>query len=175
MDRKRIILRQIAKYGIYVRTVFILYIFQSTPGFLNFFGVKPVFILPFCITLATLDESWQAGIVYVVGGLLTDLSSGRVRGSFTIMLLLVCFGAIIAVKFFFKPTKRNITTTNFTSMVIMLTVDFFFSFMLGGYTGKLAYYLKNVLLISGYSALFSPLYYYYVDYINLRFVRFDAR
>ncbi len=175
MDRKQIMMRQIAKYGIFVLMVFILYILQSTPGFLSIFGVKPVFMLPFCITLSMLDETWQAGVVYITGGLMTDLSCGRVPGTFTILLLLVCFGSMIAVKFFFKPNKQNIITFNFACMVFMLTVDFYFSFMFGDYTGKLVYYMKNVLLVSGYSAVFSLLYYYFIDYINLRFVRFDAR
>ncbi len=175
MDRKQIMMRQIAKYGIFVLMVFILYILQSTPGFFSIFGLKPVFMLPFCITLSMLDETWQAGVVYITGGLLTDLSCGRVPGTFTILLLLVCFGSIIAVKFFFKPNKQNIITFNFACMVLMLTFDFYFSFMFGGYTGKRVYYLKNVLLVSGYSSVFSLLYYYFIDYINLRFVRFDAR
>ncbi len=175
MDRKDILLRQIAKYGIFVLTVFILYILQSTPGFLSLFSLKPVFILPFCITLSMLDESWQAGIVYITGGLLCDLSCGRVVGTFTILLLLMCYLGIISVKFFFKPNRQNTVAFNFTAMMIMLTVDFFFSFMFGGYSGKFIYYLKNVVLVSAYSAVFSILYYYFIDYINMRFVRFDAR
>ncbi len=175
MDRKDIILRQVAKYGIFVLSVFILYILQSTPGFLQLFGLKPVFILPFCITLSMLDENWQAGIVYITGGLMTDLSCGRVRGTFTILLLLTCFVAVISVKFFFKPNRRNTFMFNFASMVIMLTFDFFFSFMFGGYSGKLLYFLKNVVLVSAYSALFSNLYYYFIEFISGRFVRFDAR
>ena len=175
MDRREIRMRQIAKYGIFVITIFMLYILQSTPGFMGFFGLKPVFMLPFCITLSMLDETWQAGVVYITGGLLTDLSCGRIPGTFTILRLLVCFGSIIAVKFFVKPNKQNIITFNFACMVVMLTVDFYFSFMFGGYTGKLAYYLKNVLLVSAYSSIFSILFYYFIEYINQRFVRFDAR
>ena len=65
MDRRDIILKQTAKYRIFVMAVFVLYIFQSTPGFLSVFGLKPVFVLPFCIVLSMLDENWQAGFVYL--------------------------------------------------------------------------------------------------------------
>ena len=68
MDRRDIILKQTAKYRIFVMAVFVLYIFQSTPGFLSVFGLKPVFVLPFCIVLSMLDENWQAGFVYLAGG-----------------------------------------------------------------------------------------------------------
>ena len=176
MDRQQILIRQISKYSIFVISVFILYIFQSTPGFLTVFGIKPVFILPFCITLSMMDESHTAGIVYLVGGLLTDLSCGRSVGTFSIQLILSCLAGIIAVKFFFKPSRRNFYLFSFVAMMAMLTVDFFFTFILGGsYASKLIYYIKNVVLVSAYSAVFSQIFYRFIDYINMRFVRFDAR
>ena len=175
MDRRNILLKQIAKYSIFAFAVFVLYILQSTPGFMSVFGIKPVFMLSFCIVLAMLDENWQAGFVYLVGGMLTDLSSGRIVGIYSILLLLVCFMAIVSVKFFFKPTLRNIYAYNLIAMVVMLSVDFFFSFMFGGFTGKLLYYFKSVLLVSIYSSAFSIPFYFFIDFINLRFIRFDAR
>ncbi len=175
MDRRDIYLRQVAKYGIFVLSVFVLYILQSAPGFLCIFGIKPVLILPFCIALSMLDESWQAGIVYIVGGLLTDLSSGRIVGFFTILLLLCCFAGIISVKFFFKPNRRNIYIFSLLCMTVMFTIDFYVSYMFGGYSGRLFFYLKNVILLSAYSAVFTTLFYHFIDYISLRFIRFDAR
>ncbi len=176
MDRREIIIKQITKYGIFVFSVFVLYIFQSTPGFLQIFGIKPVFIIPFCTTLAMTDESEHAAVVYFIGGILTDLSRGRVNGTFAIMLLTACFLAVIAVKFVIKPTARNFFYYAFGSMVIMFTIEFIFSFIMGGmYTNKLLYYIKNVLLVSLYSAVFSNLFYRFIDFINMRFLRFDAR
>ena len=175
MDRRKILFKQIAKYSIFVFAVFILYVLQSTPGFLSVFGIKPVFILPFCIVLAMTDESWQAGIVFIVGGLLTDLSSGRIVGIYSILLILICFMAFLAVKFFFKPNLRNIFFYTLFAMVLMLSLDFFFSFMFRDYTGKILYYIKHVLLVCLYSSAFSTPFYYFIEYINGRFLRFDAR
>ncbi|MBQ8604264.1 MAG: hypothetical protein IJ410_05445 [Oscillospiraceae bacterium] len=176
MDRRDIIIKQIARYGILCLSVFVLYILQSIPGFLSVFGIKPVLIMPFCITLSMLDENWQSGIVYLVGGLLTDLSCGRVVGTFSIQMLLVCVAGMIAVKFFFRPSRRNFYLFSFVSMVIMLTVDFLFSYVMSGdYTSMLFFYIKNVVLLSAYSALFSQLFYVFIDYIGARFMRFDAR
>ena len=176
MDRREIIVKQITKYGIFCLSVFILYIFQSIPGFLSIFGIKPVLIIPFCITLSMLDESWQSGIVYLVGGLLTDLSCGRIVGTFSIQILLVCLAGMIAVKFFFRPSRRNFYLFSFVSMTIMLSVDFFFYFILKtGYSSVLVFYIKNVVLVSAYSAVFSQLFYRFIDFIYLRFMRFDER
>lgn len=176
MDRRDIIIRQVAKYGIFCLSVFVLYILQSTPGFLSLFGIKPVFIMPFCITLSMLDENWQSGIVYITGGLLTDLSCGRVVGTFSIQLLLVCVTGMIAVKFFFRPSRRNFYLFSFVCMVIMLSVDFIFTYVMsGGYSSLFFFYIKTVVLVSAYSAVFSQPFYYFIDYIGTRFMRFDAR
>lgn len=175
MDRKTIILKQIAKYSIFTISVFSLYILQSIPGFLQFFGIKPVFIIPFCITISMLDESWQAGIVYLIGGFLTDLSAGRVVGTFTLGLLLACLAGIIAVKYFFRQEKQNYYFFTFAAMVIMLTVDFCFSYIMTGFSGKFWFYMKNVVILSAYSAAFTNIFYRFIDFINIRFMRFDAR
>ncbi len=176
MDRRDIIAKQVIKYGIFMFSVFVLYILQSTPGFLQIFGVKPVLIIPFCTSLAMLDESEYAGGVYLLGGLLCDLSAGRVVGSFSISLMLVCVAAVVAVKFIIKTTSRNFFYFAFSGMMFIYTVDFAFSFLMGGgYTYLLSYYLKNVVFISFYSAIFTQLFYRFIDYINGRFMRFDAR
>lgn len=176
MDRRKIIIRQVIKYSIFVLSVFVLYVMQATPGFLSLFGIKPVLILPFCITLSMLDETPTAGIVYLIGGLLTDLSCTRLVGTFTLMLIITCLCGIIAVKFFFRPSQRNFYLFSFISMMVMLSVDFFFSFIMGGrFTAKLGYYFVNVVLVSAYSAVFSLVFNRFIDYINLRFLRFDAR
>ncbi|MBR5520996.1 MAG: hypothetical protein IKU54_03270 [Oscillospiraceae bacterium] len=132
--------------------------------------------MPFCITLSMLDENWQSGLVYLTGGLLTDLSCGRIVGTFSIQLLLACVAGMIAVKFFFHPSRRNFYLFSFVAMTVMLSVDFFFAYVMGGdYTSLLPFYFRNVILISAYSALFSQIFYIFIDYISLRFMRFDAR
>ncbi len=176
MDRRDIIAKQITKYSIFVLSVFILYILQSTPGFLQIFGIKPVLIIPFCTSLAMLDETEQAGVVYLVGGLLCDLSAGRVVGGFSISLIIVCLAAVIAVKFIIKTTSRNFFYFAFGGMMFIYTIDFMFAFIMGGgYESLMPYYLKNVVGVSLYSALFTQIFYRFIDYINGRFMRFDAR
>ena len=175
MNRKTIFLQQLAKYSIFTLAVFILYILQSTPGFLQVFGIKPVFIIPFCITLSMLDESWQAGIVFLIGGMLTDLSSGRVIGTFTLGLIIACVVGIIAVKFFFKREKQNYYFFTVMAMIVMLTVDFYFTYILVGFSGKLWFYIKNVVILSAYSSAFTNIFYKFIEVINERFMRFDAR
>ena len=175
MNRQKILFTQITKYSLFCITVFFLYILQSTPGFLSIFGVKPVLIMPFCFTLCILDESWQTILVYLVSGMLMELSAGRIIGFYTIPILVFSMAGMIAVKFFFKPTSRNATILSFVLMLIILSFDFLFTYMFRGYSVLLKRYVTHVVFLSLYSSLFSILFYRYIDNINLRFMRFDAR
>ncbi len=176
MDKRRVLLRQILKYTVFAVIVFLLYILQSTPGFLSVFGLKPVFIIPFCVALCILDDQWPVGLILIAGGLLTDLSANRVVGFFTIQLVIYCSICIVAVKFFLKATKRNAFYVSFAVMFIMLTADYLFTYRMHGYTHGLGLYLRNVVLVNAYSSAFSPLFYMLIDGITYsRFMRIQAR
>ena len=144
------LIRKATKYLIYAFAVFLLYILQSVPGFLKIFGVKPVFIIPFCVALSVYDEDWRAGFVYVFGGLLADLSSGRVAGYITIMLLICCVVCVVAVKFLVKPSNRNVFMLSFAVMFIIFTYDFLLTYIMRGYKNFALFYIKNVLLFGLY-------------------------
>lgn len=176
MNSKKIALRDAAKYSLFTLIVFMLYVLQGTPGFLQIFGVKPIFLIAFCINLAMLDgESPKSMIIYIVAGFLFELSAGRLVGMYTLPLLVCCIAAAIAVKFFFKANYRNTCVFSLASMILILSIDFLFNYILPGHKGSGIVYLKTVLLSSVYSIIFSPLYYKIIMVINEKFRRFDAR
>ena len=167
MERRRVIFRKTMKFLLFFLILTVLYILQSTPGFLRFFGVKPILVIPFCVVLAALNDDWTAFVIVVLGGLFTDLGSMRVAGYFTLMLLFVCVASMISVKFFFKATPRNAFFYSFVSMLVMLTLDFLFSYVMNGYRGLWVVLLRNVVLLSRYSSLFAIPFYYLIDNINI--------
>lgn len=176
MDKRKVLIRKAAKYLIYAFVVFLLYILQSVPGFLKIFGVKPVFIIPFCVALSVYDEDWRAGFVYVFGGLLADLSSGRVAGYITIMLLICCVVCVVAVKFLVKPSNRNVFMLSFAVMFIIFTYDFLLTYIMRGYKNFALFYIKNVLLFGLYSSVFAVPFYMLIGKIsNYKFLRTETR
>ncbi len=167
MERRRIAFRKTVKYLLFFLILTVLYILQSTPGFLSLFGIKPIFVIPFCVVLAALNDEWQAFLIVILGGLYTDLGSMRVAGYFTLMLLFVCVASTVSVKFFFKATPRNAYFYSLVSMLVMLLLDFLFSYVMNGYRGLLPLLFRNVLLLSRYSSLFAIPFYYLIDNINI--------
>lgn len=175
MNSRKMALQTAMKYTLFGVFAFALYILQGTPGFLQIAGVKPIFLISFCVNLAMLDESPNTIIIYIVSGLLFELSASRIMGTITFPLILICVAETIAVKFFFKANYRNTCGFSFLTMLVILSIDFLFNYLLHGYRGIGIVYLKTVLFTSVYSTIFSPIYYKIIMVINEKFRRLDAR
>lgn len=175
MNSRRLAIEKIIKYTLLCLCVFVLYVLQGTPGFLSICGVKPVFLIPFCINLAALEDENYKLIVYVLAGMLMELSAGRIPGYYTIPVVLACTVCSFIVRILIKPNHRNTVVMAFVSTLTILTMDFFFSYVLPGYKGIFTIFFKTVLLSSCYSMLFSVLYYRMIATIQNKFVKFNAR
>ena len=175
MNSRKNTIEQTIKYVLLTLCVFVLYILQGTPGFLQIWGVKPVLIIPFCINLAMLEEDGYTMIVYVVAGLLMELSAGRIVGLYTIPIIIACVICTILVKFVFQANYRNTVVLSFVCTFVILALDFFFSYILPGHKNAFTVFFKTVFLSSCYSVVFSVLYYKIISAIQSRFKKFDAR
>ncbi|MBE6887860.1 MAG: hypothetical protein E7484_05525 [Ruminococcaceae bacterium] len=175
MNSRKNAIEKIIKYVLLCLCVMFLYVLQGTPGFLSIWGVKPVFIIPFCINLAALEEENYKYIVYVVAGLFMELSAGRIIGYYTIPVIIACTICSFIVKILIKPNYRNTVAMAFVSTFMILLTDFFFSYILSGYKGVFIIFFKTVLLSSCYSMAFSVLYYKIIAAIQKKFISFNAR
>lgn len=175
MNSRKLAIEKTIKYVLLCLVVFVLFILQGTPGFLSVFGVKPVFLIPFCINLAMLEEENYTLIVYVMAGLLFELSAGRIVGLYTIPLIIACAISMIMVKFIFQPNYRNSMAMSFISTFVILSLDFFFNYIIQGHKGIFIIYFKTVVLCSIYSTLFSVLYYKIISAIKARFKKYNER
>ncbi|MBQ6897134.1 MAG: hypothetical protein IJN69_08015 [Oscillospiraceae bacterium] len=175
MNSRKLAIEKTIKYVLLCLMVFVLYILQGTPGFLSVFGIRPVFLIPFCIILAMLEEENYAIIVYVMAGLLFELSAGRIVGLYTIPLIIACMICMIMVKFIFQPNYRNSMAMCFISTFIILSLDFFFNYILPGHRGIFIIFIKTVLLTSIYSTLFSVLYFKIIVAVQNRFKKYNER
>ncbi len=175
MNSRKLAIEKIIKYTLLSLYVFVLYILQGIPGFLSIWGVKPVLLIPFCINLAMLEDEQYTIIVYVIAGMLFELSAGRIVGFYTIPIIVACTICSVVVKFFFKPNYRNTVGLSFVCTFVILLIDFFFGYVLSEYHGIFIIFIKNVFLASLYSVVFSIIYYKVIVSVQKRFRRFNAR
>lgn len=176
MYNKKELRKLFSKYRLYSVIVVILYILSATPGFLQFFGIKPCLVVPFCIALALCEEDFLTMIIYALGGLLVDVSAGRISGFFTIPLVVLCIACMLGVKFVFTADSKSAFAFSFVTMFILRNIDFIFNYLLFGYGGLTGFYIRQVIIHSRYSALFGIPFYFLVNKImDYRPLKIDAR
>ena len=65
MGRKRALIA--GKHLIYCFGLIFCYVLQTTPGFLQIFGVKPFLVIPAVIAIAMQEGEFQTGALYGAG------------------------------------------------------------------------------------------------------------
>ncbi len=175
MDRNKIFIRQMIKYSILVLAVMLLYVIQTTPNLFEFFGVKPNFIIPFCIVLTFFEYESPVLFVYITAGFMNEMAMSRLIGFHTILIIMLAVAGNIISTYYLNPNTRNTTIYSFLSMIIILSIDFLFVYIMGGLSGIMPTFIQNVVLTSLVSTPFCILYYHFIRFIFNRFIRYDAR
>ena len=68
-------LRKVLKFSVYALIVFSAYIIQTTPGLFDFYGIKPILVLPACICIAVFEGEFAGGLFGFFAGLLCGASA----------------------------------------------------------------------------------------------------
>ena len=71
---------RIQKMSIYGLTLLLLYILQTTPGFLTFWGIKPLLVLPLAVSIAMMEGELVGGLFGLAAGILCDTSGITIFG-----------------------------------------------------------------------------------------------
>lgn len=158
MDARKRTLRLVAKHGCFVLALFLAYVLQTMPGFLNFFGVKPIFLVPLALCIAAYEGAFAGAIYGALAGLLWDIAAGRVTGFFAILLMVCCFLVAVAINMYLRNTVVNLSLLSAGVLLLLCTFDFVFSYLLHGYAGLVHLYFFKLLPIVVFSAFltFAP-------------------
>ena len=125
--------RKITKFVLYAVIVFAAYIIQTTPGFFEFLGIKPILVLPACICIAVFDGEFAGGLFGFIAGLFCDSASETVFGFNAVVFLLLCVCAGLATIYIFRRSTMNIMLLCLGAVFIRSSLEYFFSFILYGY------------------------------------------
>ena len=83
--------RKVIKFFTCFVIVFASYIIQTTPGLFEFFGIKPILVLPACICIAVFEGEFAGGLFGFFAGLLCDSASETVLASTRLFIFLFAF------------------------------------------------------------------------------------
>lgn len=157
MDLRKIQLITATKWLCYVLLVFFASILQGTPGLFVLFSVKPVLILPVCVAVSALEGEYEGAFLGAFGGLLWDLSAGRIAGFFAILTAITCYYTGYLFKMYFRETRANIMLLNAGAITVIFMADFLFSYLLQDIPGVVNILIFQIFPTILYTALVSPI------------------
>lgn len=144
----------------YALEAFIFFFVQQTPN-LNIcvFGVKPIFLIPICITVAMFEKDSLAIVFGTLCGVLMDFGFLGTIGVNSFLLPVLCYLLNLLCV---NVIRVNILTAALTSMFlvfIVLGLHFIFYYLLQGYEYALYVFVNKYLPRMLYTWLLVPFFY----------------
>ncbi|MEG2295273.1 MAG: rod shape-determining protein MreD [Oscillospiraceae bacterium] len=165
----------IFKHACYFIIVIIVFLAQTTPRFLEVFGIKPFLLLPLVVSIAMFEGEFIGGIYGAVAGLLLDYSATTYFG-FNAMLFMV--GCVLVGLLIIHLMQRNGFNCMFFCASILLVrgiLELFFRHIIWGNTGVGILFLGNTIPTIIYSVCFAPLFFIMFQkisrYLNMKLMR----
>ncbi len=78
------------KILLYIFILFVLYAMQTTAGAFSFFGIRPIWVLPFAVAISMCEDVVSAAVFGSLSGLLCDLGSQALFGFNGLLVLCGC-------------------------------------------------------------------------------------
>ena len=123
----------VVKYVVYSVIMLMLYVAQTTPGFLSIRGIRPILVLPFAVCVAMFDSNLAGGLFGLFAGILCDTSSSLLFGVQAILYLAVCVAVGLLIVYYMQPSLANSLIFVGCGLILRLFLEFFFAFFMWGY------------------------------------------
>ena len=105
MGRKRALIA--GKHLIYCFGLIFCYVLQTTPGFLQIFGVKPFLVIPAVIAIAMQEGEFTGALYGALGGMLCDMGANTFYGFYTLTLFLYGAAVGLALIYLMKNDRKT--------------------------------------------------------------------
>ena len=136
---------RIQKMSIYGAFLLLFYVLQTTPGFLTFWGAKPLLVLPFAICIAMMDGELVGGLFGLAAGVLCDTSGITLFGINSLLYMAACMAVGLLVIYYMQPSRLNSLIFTGTTMVLRQLFEYFFYYVMWGYEDISIILLRHML------------------------------
>ncbi|MBQ7875527.1 MAG: rod shape-determining protein MreD [Oscillospiraceae bacterium] len=167
--------RKVLKFFVYALIVFAAYIIQTTPGLIDFLGVKPILVLPACISIAVFEGEFAGGLFGFCFGLFCDSTSETVFGFNALLFLVFCVLAGLLTIYVFRRSTMNVMLLCLGALFFRSGLEFFFKFILYGYENLDAYFYTQIAPQIVFSAIFSFPFCVLFRWLNKKFEPEDTK
>ena len=156
------------KFTVYGAELFLIYIFQFTPGLMpKFFGEAPM-LLTVCAVSIALFEGDVIGMWFgLAAGLLMDVGSTAPFGFYGLTHMVICFGCGVLVMYLLRNNAVTSLMLGFVSVSLAAVVQWIF--LSGAGVEMTMFFIARILIPRAiYSTALMPLFYYFNRAITTR-------
>ncbi len=157
---------RVQKMSIYALFLLFLYVLQTTPGFLTFWGAKPLLVLPMVVSIAMLEGELVGGLFGLAAGILCDTSAITIFGINSLIYMTACVAIGLLVIYYMQPSRLN--SLIFTAIVLIFRqlFEFFFYYVMWDYEDISMILLRHMLPVVLLTLLTTPLMFWLVQRVH---------
>ena len=157
------------KWTIYYLLLLLFYTLQTTPYLFQIFGIKPVLILPLVVCISMYEGVMPSSVFSMIAGLLWDISSDKLFGFNAVILL--CCSSLISLSFIYYLRTKLVNCIAFCCITTVLQglIDFLFYYAIWDYPNVSIIFVNRILPTMIYTIILTPLFYYLIRMISLKF------
>lgn len=174
MDSRKRKLTVAAKHTCYILLMLLGYVLQTTPGLFTLWGIKPIWVVPLAVVISAYEGEYIGALYGMLAGLFGELAAGRIIGSFSVMMILLCFLTGVSIALYLRRTVLNLSLLSGFCLLLIGSADFVFSYWLQGYGAVSGVYFRQVLPTVIYSGACTFINVWLVKRIHAKFVYEDA-
>ncbi len=150
---------RIRKILIYSSMLLFLYVLQTMPGFLTFWGVKPLLVLPLVIAIAMMEGEFVGGLFGLAAGLLCDTSAITIFGINSLFYMSACVLIGLLVIYYMQPSRLNCFIFTAAVLLIRQLFEFFFYYVMWDYDNISIILIRHMLPMIVFTLVFvAPLF-----------------
>ena len=157
---------KLLKYTLYSIILFFSFIIQSTPGVLDFYGIKPNLVLPACICIAIFEGEFIGGLFGFLAGIFCDTAAETIFGFNALFYLVFCTVIGLITIYILRRDTMNAMLLCFGGLFLTAFSDFFFSYVLYQYEGLPGFFYTVIVPPVLLSSIFSLPYYYVFRWLH---------
>ncbi len=162
------------KWCIYCLLLPILYVMQTTPGFLSFGGVKPMLLIPLAVAVACFEQPLPSGVYAMFCGLFTDAAADYLLGFNAIILMFACVIISLVHTAYLKSKLADTLASCFLTLLLQRFLDYFFYYLIWGSDPDGWMLLHRFLPTAALSLVFCIPIYYLIRLIVVRLQKDDT-
>lgn len=160
---------RIFKYALYSVLLYLLYIIQTTPGLFSLWGIKPIWVVPFAVSIAIYEGEFAGGIYGAVAGLLCDLGGFTLFGFNGLVCCLCCIASGLLVIYLMRRNVAGCMLFVLFTMMLRGSIGYFFAYGLWDFDNSWKIFVYQTLPTTLYTVAITPPVYYGVRRLFKRF------